>query len=69
MNTELNPCPICGKQPKVHRDINYEQNGYGAWITISCKPFLRKPHKIVECGKSTYERALLVAIKEWNGVL
>ena len=67
MNTALRPCPVCGKQPKVHRDISYEQNGYGAWITISCKPLLGKPHKKVECGKSTYERALLGAIKEWNG--
>ena len=67
MNTALKTCPVCGKQPNVHRDISYEQNGYGAWITISCKPFIGKLHKIAECGKSTYERALLGAIKEWNG--
>lgn len=67
MNTALKPCPVCGKQPKVHRDISYEQNGYGAWVTISCKPFLRKYHKKTECGKAIYERALLGAINRWNG--
>lgn len=67
MNTELKPCPVCDRQPKVHRDINYELRGYGAWCTISCKPFLGKPHKKVECGKASYERALLGAINAWNG--
>ena len=55
---ELKRCPICGKEPKVIRDWAYETNGYGAWCTIQCKPFMRKPNlKIVE-GKSTWDRAL-----------
>lgn len=59
-------CPVCGKQPKITRDHGYEANGYGAWCTIQCKPFLRKPHKKVESGKSTWIRALKEAIEAWN---
>ena len=59
-------CPVCGKEPKVIRDLAYETNGYGAWCTIQCKPFMRKPHlKIVE-GKSTWVRALRHGTERWN---
>ena len=61
-----NPCPVCGKQPKVYRDYAYEDAGFGAWCTIECKPFLRKPHIKVECGKSTWKRALIGAFNMWN---
>ena len=63
---DLKPCPFCGKQPKVLRDIGYETCGFGAWCTIQCKPFLRKPHLKIEEGKSTWERALKYGIERWN---
>lgn len=55
-------CPVCGKQPKIKSD-----NGIsGAWTTIQCKPFLRKPHlKIIE-GKASIERCYKYAIARWN---
>lgn len=34
---ELKPCPVCGKQPKIIRDIGYETSGFGAWRTIQYK--------------------------------
>lgn len=63
---ELKPCPICGKRPRIKRDIGYETSGFGAWCTIQCKPFLRKPHLKVEHGKSIWDRAFLYAAYEWN---
>lgn len=62
---ELKPCPVCGRMPKVKRDLSYEMSGFGAWCTIQCKPFL-KVHKKVEEGKSTWERAYQYAIESWN---
>lgn len=66
MSNELKPCPVCGRYPKIKRDYGYEQSGFGAWCTIQCKPFLRKPHLKVEEGKSTFDRALKYAIAAWN---
>ena len=63
---ELKPCPVCGRQPKVKRDYAYESAGFGAWCTIQCKPFLRKPHAKIEEGKATWERALAYGIEHWN---
>lgn len=63
----LKPCPKCGKIPKVYRDINYEIAGFGAWCTIECKPFLRKPHFKVEQGKALWTRAFEYAVNIWNG--
>lgn len=63
---ELKPCPICGRMPKVKRDIGYEYSGFGAWCTIQCKPFMRRPHMKVEEGKASWERALKYAIEAWN---
>ena len=64
---ELKPCPICGRMPKVKRDIGYESSGFGAWCTIQCKPFMRRPHMKVEEGKASWERALKYVIEAWNG--
>ena len=66
MPIELKPCPLCGKHPKIIRDIGYETSGFGAWCTIQCKPFLRKSHLKCEEGKSTWNRALKYAIEAWN---
>lgn len=62
----IRPCPVCGKMPKVYRDYGYEANGYGAWCTIECKPFLRKVHFKIESGKANWYRAVLDAIDRWN---
>ena len=65
-NRKLKPCPICGKLPKIIRDYNYEHSGFGAWCTIQCKPFLRKPHLKIEEGKASWDRALKYGIEQWN---
>lgn len=67
-NIELKilPCPICGKIPKIKRDYSYESAGFGAWCTIYCKPFLKKPHLKIEEGKASWEPALYYGIKHWN---
>ena len=65
-NRELKPCPKCGKLPKIKRDYNYEYSGFGAWCTIQCKPFLRKPHLKIEEGKASWDRALKYGIERWN---
>ena len=62
----LVPCSVCGKQPKILRDIGYETSGLGAWCTIQCKPMFRKAHRKVESGKSTWERAEYYARLAWN---
>ena len=64
--TELKKCPICGKQPKVKRDYNYEASGFGAWCTIQCKPLIGRHHLKIEEGKATWDRALKYAIEAWN---
>lgn len=63
---KLKPCPVCGKQPRINRDYGYEVNGYGAWCTIQCKSFMRKPHLKVEEGKATWDRAVKYGIERWN---
>ena len=62
----LQVCPVCGKDPRVKRDHNYEAAGYGAWCTIQCKPLFRKPHLKVESGKASFQRAFEEAAEEWN---
>ena len=62
----IKPCPVCGKRPKVKRDIGYETSGFGAWCTIQCKPLLGKAHLKIEEGKSTWERAYQYAVGRWN---
>ena len=62
----LRPCPVCGKNPKVRRDPAYEAAGYGAWCTIKCKPFLRRPHRVAESGKASFQRAYEDAARRWN---
>lgn len=63
---EIKSCPVCGKMPKVKRDYSYESSGFGAWCTIQCKPFSRKPHLKIEEGKATWDRAHKYAIVHWN---
>lgn len=63
----LEPCPKCGKIPKVYRDFGYEEYGFGAWCTIECKPLLREPHFKVEQGKALWSRAFSKAVAIWNG--
>jgi hypothetical protein len=65
-NELLKPCPVCGKLPKIKRDYNYEHSAFGAWCTIQCKPFLRKPHLKIEEGKASWDRALKYGIEHWN---
>lgn len=63
---KIKPCPVCGKQPKVKRDIGYEISGFGAWCIIQCKPLLGKAHLKIEEGKSTWTRAYQCAVERWN---
>lgn len=64
--SEMKPCPVCGKEPKVIRDIAYEVSWLGTWCTIQCKPFMRRPHLKIQRGASTWERALEFGIEYWN---
>ena len=64
--TELKPCPICGKTPKIIRHYDYEDRALGAWCTIECQPFLRQPHLKIEDVDVDWERALQYAIEAWN---
>ena len=59
---EVMLCPVCSKKPKIKR----ERNVSGAWCVIQCKPFLRKPHIRIECGKASPERAYTEAVIAWN---
>ena len=61
-----NPCPVCRKSPKIYRDFGYEDAGFGAWCTVECKPFLRKPHLKIDCGKATWKMALVGAVEAWD---
>ena len=64
--SEIKPCPVCGEEPKITRDVGYEINGFGAWCTIQCKSFMRKPHIKIVWGASTWERALEYGTEYWN---
>ena len=66
MPNKLKPCPVCGKLPKIKRDIGYEYACFGAWCTIQCKPFLGKTHLKIEEGKASWERALKYGIEHWS---
>ena len=58
---KLKRCPVCGMRPK----IKVEQN-MGATCTIQCKPLFGKPHLIVRASKNLPERALDIAMREWQ---
>ena len=62
----IKPCPVCGRRPKIKRDIGYETSGFGAWCIIQCKPLLGKAHLKIEEGKSTWKRAYQCAVERWN---
>lgn len=64
--SEMKRCPICGKEPKIMRDLGYEISGLGAWCTIQCKPFMRRPHLKIQQGASTWDRALEYGTEYWN---
>lgn len=61
----LKPCPVCGKRPEIR--IHDILPGGGAFCTVSCKPWFRKPHRSVCHGKASPERAIAYAIADWNG--
>ena len=63
----LNPCPKCGRTPKLYRDFGYEESGFGAWCTIECKPLFKRPHFTVEQGNAQWGRAVGRAVAIWNG--
>jgi hypothetical protein len=62
----LNPCPVCGKYPKVYFDPTSLFIGLGTIVEIKCKPFLKKEHLSVWSGKATFERALKEAVDFWQ---
>lgn len=62
---ELKSCPACNKQPRIRQ----ERDSSGAWCIIQCKPFLRKPHLKIECGKASPERAYAEAVEAWNAMV
>lgn len=57
----INPCPICGKNPKIHYSY-----GFGGCVRIRCKPLFRKPHLTVQHCCADIDRAYNIATKEWN---
>ena len=61
-------CPVCGKKPKIYRDYNYEYMSYGAWCQIKCKHIIGINFD-TQCGKSTWDRALLGAVESWNDMV
>ena len=62
-------CPICGKQPKIDFDHTTYGSGYGAFYTIKCKPFLRKPNLTITEGKALKDKCLESAILRWNNAV
>jgi hypothetical protein len=66
MYLDIKPCPVCGKMPDIIRDYSYESAGFGSWVIIQCKMFLRKPHIKVESGKASFNRAFHEAVQMWN---
>ena len=62
----LEPCPICGRIPKVY--IEELGAGWGSWCTILCKKPFKKPHLKIEEGKASLDRAIMYAVNIWNKV-
>ena len=59
-------CPVCGKKPKVSMDLDLYEAGFGACVTIQCKPFLRKAHHKVSVTDANGNIAKEKAISAWN---
>ena len=68
METMLEPCPVCGKQPKLYRDVEYEALGYGAMYMVQCKPFMGEPHAMVRHRGDDTKSAMIEAMYEWERV-
>lgn len=62
----ISKCPICGKQPYLIRDHNYETMMGRSLCTIRCKPLLRKEHLRVVSEKESWQSAFLDAVGRWN---
>ena len=60
---KLNPCPFCGRMPKVRRSAI---GCCGAWVEVQCKPLFRREHLAVQHGAATMERAVDMAAEDWN---
>ena len=59
----LNPCPVCGRMPKVrYRTFG----GCGGWVEVRCKPLLRREHLAAQHGAATMDRAVGMAAEDWN---
>ncbi len=59
---KLNPCPICGKPPRVL----FDHIPTGCFVKIVCKPFFGKSHLVVEHGAALESRAYEMAAAAWN---
>ena len=62
----LQPCPICGKKPKVKIDQSGEYSGFGGSVIIKCKPFLRKEHIVTKNVCAMTKNALRICCDQWN---
>ena len=60
--TKLNPCPVCGKVPKVI----FSDLAFGPKCTIRCKPLFRKAHMCVYNCAASPEWAYEKSVAEWN---
>ena len=59
-------CPKCGKKPRIAFDLDLYEAGFGGYVTVQCKPFLRKPHLKIEVNHADANLAKKKAIEEWN---
>ena len=63
----LEPCPKCGRVPKIKIDYGSYETGHSAWVDISCRRWYEyKPHISLSIGRASLNNALKVAIEEWN---
>lgn len=73
--TELRPCPICGRIPKIKKKYPMVRNNYStgyhesyAYVIciIECKALFGKPHIRIEESGGDFEKVQRRAIDRWN---
>jgi len=71
VDKSLDPCPVCGKYPKVYKDLGYKADKDSSLVkytnicTIRCKKPFKRAHISVVVGDDDYNEAYKGAAEFW----
>ena len=72
VDKSLDPCPVCGKYPKVYKHLGYRTDEednlirYTNICTIRCKRPFKHVHLSVTVGDDDYKEAYKSTAELWN---